>query len=66
VKVGDLATLRSKMYDSRAGEVCLIIDIVAHNETYTSTGCKKYIVLRATGSKYQCLKGDLDSVEETQ
>ena len=65
MKVGDLVELRAKMYDSRNKELCLIIGIETYSKTYASTGCKKYTVLRATGNKYQCWKGDLAEVKET-
>jgi len=65
MKVGDLVALREKMYDSRNRELCLIIDIETNSKTYTSAGCKKYTVLRDTGHKYKCWKGDLEEIKET-
>jgi hypothetical protein len=68
VKLGDL--VRCIAVDARdqrrLDEVGMVIDIVTHTETYTSSGCKNYIVLTAHGHKYQCWKGDLEVLSETR
>jgi hypothetical protein len=68
VKLGDL--VRCIAVDARdqrrLDEVGMVIDIVTHTETYTSSGCKNYIVLTAHGRKYQCWKGDLEVLSETR
>jgi hypothetical protein len=59
VKVGDLVSLKNSAFNILDGQLCLIVDIVTHTETYKSSGCKKYVVLTATGRHYQCWQGDL-------
>jgi hypothetical protein len=68
VKVCDLVRcIASGARDQhRLDEVGLIVDIVTHTETYTSSGCKNYVVLTARGDEYRCWKGDLEVISESR
>ena len=66
MKVGDLVrciTARAR-HAHRLDELGIIVDVVTHTETYTSSGCKNYIVLTARGDEYQYWKGDLEVISE--
>ena len=56
MKIGDTVILKGR---GRAGEICTIIDIVTHTETYRSYGCKNYIVSTSSGERLRCWQGDL-------
>jgi hypothetical protein len=72
MKVGDLVMLRMTGGASgvrsykRINEVGVIIDIVTHTETYTSSGCKKYIVLTARGDEQRCWQGEIEVINESR
>ena len=70
MQVGDLVEYRRGYRwvdrDSREGELCLIIDVVAYDETYASSGCKKYIVLTPFGTELTCRHGDLELCNENR
>jgi|LWDU01.1.fsa_nt_gi hypothetical protein len=67
MKIGDTVTLRRHFWATgftmvAAGEICTIIDIVTHTETYRSYGCKNYIVSTSSGERLRCWQGDLTMI----
>ena len=68
MKIGDLVrcTAVDARDQRRLDEVGIVVDIVAHTETYTSSGCKNYIVLTEHGHKYQCWQGELEVISESR
>jgi len=66
MKLGDL--VRHVVSDARdqhrLGEIGIIVDVVTHTETYTSSGCKNYVILTACGNKYLTWKGELEVIRE--
>jgi hypothetical protein len=68
MKVGDLVMCIASgtRNQHRLDEVGLIVDIVTHTETYTSSGCKKYAILTAQGDEHLCWKGELEVINESR
>ena len=67
MKIGDLVQFRKTgPPHSQARSPGLIIDIVTHTETYTSSGCKKYVVLTARGDEYRCWHGAIEVINESR
>ena len=66
MKVGDLVQFRKGTWVwMRESGLGLIVNIVIHTETYTSSGCKKYVVLTALGDEYRCWQGELEVINES-
>ena len=62
MNIGDLVQFRKgALVGSSPG---LIVDIETHTETYTSSGCKKYVVLTARGDEYRCWQGAIEVISE--
>ena len=68
MKIGDLVRCiaSSARNQYRLGKAGIIVDVVTYSETYTSLGCKNYVVLTTHGRKYQCWKGDLEVLSESR
>jgi hypothetical protein len=64
MKVGDLVRFRKAPGHPCAGALGVVVNIVTHTETYTSSGCKNYIVLTAQGNEHRCWQGNLEEVNE--
>jgi len=70
VKVGDL--VRRVTTGSRGNvrqdldDIGVIVDITTHVETYTSSGCKNYIVITQRGVTHRCWQGELEVVSESR
>ena len=66
MKVGDLVQFRKAPRHPRTGELGVIVNITTHTETYTSSGCKNYVVLTERGDEYSCWQGDLEVLSESR
>jgi len=68
MKVGDLVKrVVTGAHDQRLiGELGVIVDVITLTESYTSSGCKNYIVVTSSGNEYRCWGGNLEVVNESK
>ena len=64
MKVGDLVRRRASPQRDR-GELCLIVDTVTQTSA-SSAGCKKYVVVSASGDKSLRWLGELEVLNEAR
>jgi len=64
MKVGDLVRRRASPQRDR-GELCLIVDTVVQISS-ASRGCKKYVVVSASGGQNVCWISELEVVNESR
>ena len=64
MKVGDLVRRRASPQRDR-GELCLIVDTVIQTSG-SYAGCKKYVVVSASGDKSLRWLGELEVVNESR
>jgi hypothetical protein len=64
MQVGDLVRRRASPQRDR-GELCLIVDTVTQTSA-SSAGCKKYVVVSASGDKSLRWLGELEVLNEAR
>ena len=69
IRIGDLVQFRgdrASLPPSLRTSSGLIVDIVTDTETYTSSGCKRYVVLTARGVCCSCWQGAIEVIDESR